>query len=222
MPFSRMPLPRSAYWSSWVGELREVQNAARREHHVVVERVAETLPELQAPLVEILVLVEQVVGADDGRVAADIALADPAALEERDVRGCRAPWRDRRRSRGHGRRRRRRSRRRSGFGSALRQVGFQPLLPESPWRSTEKTEYSAMPSTKKPAPSEPGAGYRVNGLVDAFPSARLSAAKTWRGSVRQAVPQCDLDVDMLVIYIYDRSERFEGFDWDDGNSRRSG
>ena len=63
----------------------EVQDAALREHDIVVERLAEPLPELQAPLVELLVLVEQVVGADDRGVAPDIPLADPAALHHRDV-----------------------------------------------------------------------------------------------------------------------------------------
>ena len=137
-------LPRSAYWSSCAGRVGEVQHAALREHDVVVERVAEALPELQAPLVELLVLVEA--GSWSGRSWCCARHCPGRSSRARPARrcGCRAPWRDRRRWRGHGRRRPRRSRRRTRFGSALRQVGFQPLLPVSPWRSTEKTEYSAI------------------------------------------------------------------------------
>jgi hypothetical protein len=42
-------------------------------------------PELHGELVEGLVAVEEVVGADDGGVAADVAAADPALLEHGDA-----------------------------------------------------------------------------------------------------------------------------------------
>ena len=47
--------------------------------------MAQPLPELHAPLVEFLVLIEIVVGADDRGVAPDVSLTDPAALDERDI-----------------------------------------------------------------------------------------------------------------------------------------
>ena len=55
MPLSRMRVAALAHTGRAApGVLREVEHAALREHDVVVERVAEALPELQAPLVEML------------------------------------------------------------------------------------------------------------------------------------------------------------------------
>ncbi len=63
----------------------EVQHAALAEHHVEVEVLGEPLPELHRLLVQVRRLVPQVVGADDRRVAARVAAADPALLQHRDV-----------------------------------------------------------------------------------------------------------------------------------------
>ena len=55
------------------------------EHHVVVEFVAQVLPELERMLVELPVARHHVVRAHDRRVAPGIAAAQPALLQHRDV-----------------------------------------------------------------------------------------------------------------------------------------
>ncbi len=90
-----------------VHRVRQHQDAARREHDVVVESLRQALPQLERMVVERGALREQVVGADDGGVAAGVAAADPALFEHRDAgrggarsRGSRRlPARDRRRRR---------------------------------------------------------------------------------------------------------------------------
>ena len=69
-----------------VHRVREHHHAARREHDVVVQLLRQVLPQLHGVVVERGALVEEVVGADDRRVAAGVAAADPALLEHRDVR----------------------------------------------------------------------------------------------------------------------------------------
>ena len=66
--------------------VREVEHAALGEEDVVAELLRQPLPELERVLVDRRALVPEVVGADDRRVAAHVAAADPAALEHRDVR----------------------------------------------------------------------------------------------------------------------------------------
>ena len=65
--------------------VREVQDAALAEQDVVVELLLEPLPELQRVLVDRRALVPEVVRADDRRVAAHVAAAEPPALEHRDI-----------------------------------------------------------------------------------------------------------------------------------------
>ena len=65
--------------------MRQHHHAARRIHDVVVELLAEPLPELQRMLVDRRALVPQIVRADDRRVAPGIAAAEPALLEHRDI-----------------------------------------------------------------------------------------------------------------------------------------
>ncbi len=68
-----------------VHRMREHHHAALRKHHVVVEHLRERLPELDRMVVERGAFVEQVVRADDRRVAAGVAAADPALLEHGDI-----------------------------------------------------------------------------------------------------------------------------------------
>src|SRR3546814_18449181 len=63
----------------------EVEDAALAEHDIVVQVAAEAFPELEGVFVEMIVAVEQVVGAHDGGVAADVVAADPALLQQRHV-----------------------------------------------------------------------------------------------------------------------------------------
>ena len=63
----------------------EVEHAALAHHGVVVEVLLQPLPELHRPFVERRVAGQQVVGADDRGVAADVAGADLALLQHRDV-----------------------------------------------------------------------------------------------------------------------------------------
>ena len=65
--------------------VRQHHHAALREHDVVVELLTQPLPHLQRMVVERGALVEEIVGADDRRVAACVAAADPALLHHRDV-----------------------------------------------------------------------------------------------------------------------------------------
>ncbi len=66
--------------------VREHHDAARREHDVVIEHLREVLPQLHRMIVERRAFVEQVIRADDRGVAAGVAAADPALLEDRDIR----------------------------------------------------------------------------------------------------------------------------------------
>ncbi len=63
----------------------EIEDAALRDHRVVVDVLLEPLPELHARLVERDVAGKQIVRAHDRRVAADVAGADPALLDDGDV-----------------------------------------------------------------------------------------------------------------------------------------
>ncbi len=85
MPFSRFASTRRAKLPRLALVMGEVQHAAVAHHDVVVELAAERLPEVERVLVDRGALVVQVVGADDRRVAAGIAAADPALLDDGDV-----------------------------------------------------------------------------------------------------------------------------------------
>ena len=63
----------------------QVHDAALAEHHVVVQRLRQPLPQLHRLLVEVGRLGPEVVGAHDGRVAGRVAAAQVAALDHRDV-----------------------------------------------------------------------------------------------------------------------------------------
>ena len=65
--------------------VREHHDAARRIHDVVVEILAEPVPQLHRVVVDAGALVVEIVGADDGGVAAGIAAAEPALLQHRDI-----------------------------------------------------------------------------------------------------------------------------------------
>ena len=62
----------------------DVVDAALADHRVVVEILLQPFPQLKREFVEGLVAVEEIVGPDDGGVAADIAAADPALFQNRD------------------------------------------------------------------------------------------------------------------------------------------
>ena len=68
-----------------VDVVREHHDAARRIHDVVVEVLAEPVPQLQRVVVDAGALVIEVVGADDGGVAAGVAAAEPALFQHRDI-----------------------------------------------------------------------------------------------------------------------------------------
>ena len=63
----------------------EVQHAALADHGVVVEFLLQPLPELHRQFIEREVSRQQIVGADDRGVTADIAAADPAFLQHGDI-----------------------------------------------------------------------------------------------------------------------------------------
>ena len=63
----------------------EVQDAALADHGVVVQILLQPLPELHRELVERRVARQQIVRADDRGVAADIAGAEIALLQHRDI-----------------------------------------------------------------------------------------------------------------------------------------
>ena len=65
--------------------MREREVPALRIHDVHVEVVGEVFPERQRFVVEPHALRRQVVGADDGGVAAGVAAAEIALLEDRDI-----------------------------------------------------------------------------------------------------------------------------------------
>ena len=63
----------------------QVQDAALADHRVVVEVLLQPFPELQREFVERFIAIQQIVGADDRGVAADIAATDPALFEHGDA-----------------------------------------------------------------------------------------------------------------------------------------
>ena len=65
--------------------VEQVQDATLAHHHIVAERLLQPFPELQRMLVEMVVLGQQVVGADDGGVAPGIAHADGPTLQHRHL-----------------------------------------------------------------------------------------------------------------------------------------
>ena len=66
--------------------VREQHHAARREHHVVVQLLRQCRPQPMRVSIDALGGLPQIVGADDGGVAAGIAAAEPAFLQHGDVR----------------------------------------------------------------------------------------------------------------------------------------
>ena len=63
----------------------EIEHAALADHRVVVEILLQPFPQLHRAFVEGIIAGQQIVGADDRRVAAGIAGADPALFQHRDV-----------------------------------------------------------------------------------------------------------------------------------------
>ncbi len=69
-----------------VHRVRQHQNAARTEHHIVVEVLRQALPQLEGVVVERRTLVVEVVRPADRGVAARVAAAEPTPLDDRDIR----------------------------------------------------------------------------------------------------------------------------------------
>src|SRR3546814_1176551 len=65
--------------------VREHSHAALRKHDVVIQLIGQLLVELDRKFVKGSRFREEIIRADDRRVAAGVAAADPAALDERDV-----------------------------------------------------------------------------------------------------------------------------------------
>ena len=65
--------------------MRQIHHAALAQHHIEIEFAGKAFPELQPVLVDRRALVPEIVGADDGRVARDIAAGEPALLHHRDI-----------------------------------------------------------------------------------------------------------------------------------------
>ena len=64
----------------------KIEHAALADHGVVIDVLLEAFPQFHGLLVERDVAGQQVVGADDRRVAADVAAADPALLDDGNSR----------------------------------------------------------------------------------------------------------------------------------------
>ena len=65
--------------------MAEVEHAPLRHHHVVVQLLLQPFPELQRMRIELRVAAEQIVRPHDRGVAPDVAAAEIAALQHRDV-----------------------------------------------------------------------------------------------------------------------------------------
>ena len=65
--------------------MEDVEDAALTDHGVVVDVLFQTFPQLHGKFVKRQVAGEQVVGADDGGVAANVAVAEPAFFNHRDA-----------------------------------------------------------------------------------------------------------------------------------------
>jgi hypothetical protein len=65
--------------------VRQHHHAARRIHHVVIEVLRQPVPQLQRVVIEPRTFVIEIVGADDGGVAAGVAAAEPALLDHCDI-----------------------------------------------------------------------------------------------------------------------------------------
>ena len=65
--------------------MRQHHHAALGIHGVVIQLLAQPIPQLDRVIVQMRAFVIEIVGADDGGVAPGIAAADPAFLQDRDV-----------------------------------------------------------------------------------------------------------------------------------------
>ena len=65
--------------------MRQMQQAARRKHDVVIQLPAQVVPQLQCVLIQAGGLVVQIIRAHDGGIAAGVAAAQPAFFEHGDV-----------------------------------------------------------------------------------------------------------------------------------------
>jgi hypothetical protein len=63
----------------------EIEDAALGKHHIVIEVVRQFLPQFHGEIVEADRFGQQIVGTHDGGVAADIAGAEPALFQHRDI-----------------------------------------------------------------------------------------------------------------------------------------
>jgi hypothetical protein len=81
-----MALPRRAVGIPLGVGVKQIEHAALADHGVEVELLLQPFPQLHRKFVEGRVAGQQVVRADDGGVAADIAGAEVALLHHRDMR----------------------------------------------------------------------------------------------------------------------------------------
>src|SRR5262249_47559891 len=68
-----------------VHAVRQHHDAARRIHDVVVEVLTESIPQFDRVVVDPGAFVVEIVGTDDGGVAAGISAAEPALFEHGDI-----------------------------------------------------------------------------------------------------------------------------------------
>ncbi len=66
--------------------VRQHHHAARRIHDVIVEILAQAFPQFEGMLVDVHALFIEIVGPNDGGIAAGIAAAEPALLDHRHIR----------------------------------------------------------------------------------------------------------------------------------------
>ena len=66
-------------------DLDWIEHAPLAHHGVVVEVLLQALPQLHRPLIERNVAGKEIVGADDGGVAPDIAASEPTLLQHGNV-----------------------------------------------------------------------------------------------------------------------------------------
>ncbi len=65
--------------------MRQHHYAALREHDIIIEILAQLLPELHRMFIKMRALVIKIVGANNGRVAPGIATAEPSLFDNRDI-----------------------------------------------------------------------------------------------------------------------------------------
>ena len=107
MPLRRLAFTPALDVAHVLQIMAQIEHAALAEHDVVIQILAQALPQLHRFFIQMGGFVPEIIGADDGGITAGVAAAQPAFFQHGDIADAVFFGEIIRRGQGHGRRRRR-------------------------------------------------------------------------------------------------------------------